>query len=89
MARKTPHGYGGSGMAFLIFIPAKQLINPIKKGNFFVHKIWNTNQIIISNNTTKQPDDIGQLVTSYSFDMLQTAPSSQMHTIKIITFRLI
>ena len=63
-----------AAIAFLIFIP---------------DKISNMNQINNSKNTTKQQYDIGQLVTSFSCDMLQTAPSSQMHTIKIIIFRLI
>ena len=49
-------------IAFLIFTPAKKTINPIKKGIFVVPKIWNTIEIITSNNATKQPDDVDQLV---------------------------
>ena len=71
----------------LDFTTAAQTINPIKKGRICVPKTNNTNEIIISNNMTKQPDDIGQLVTSYSCDMLQTAPPSQTHAIEIILFR--
>ena len=47
---------------------------------------------VSSNNTTKQPDDtsdIGQLVSYYSCDMLQTTPPSQICTIETILFRLV
>ena len=67
--------------SLLDFHSAAQTINTIKKCSSCAHKTNNTNEIIISNNTTKQPDDIDQLVTSYSCDILQTAPPSQMHTI--------
>ena len=47
---------------------------------------------VSTNNATKQPDDtsdIGQLVTQYSCDMLQTTPPSQICTIETILFRLV
>ena len=74
-------------MSFLIFMPAKQTINPIKKGNFVVPKICVTIVIITSNNATKQPDDVDQLVTQCSCGMLQTSPRSQIHTIETLIFR--
>ena len=73
----------GKVIAISIFITAAQTINPIKKCTKGVHKTCNTNEQVSSNNTTKQADDIGQLVTSYSCDILQTAPPSQIHTIEI------
>ena len=42
-----------------------------------------------TNNATKQPDnmsDIGQLVSQYSCDMLQTTPTSQICAIETIIF---
>ena len=74
-------------IAILIFMPAEQTINPIKKITKGVPKTCNTNGQVSTNNTTKQPDDIGQLVTSYSCDVSRTAPPSQTHTIEIMLFR--
>ena len=71
----------------MIFVTAAQPINPIKKCLNSLHKTCVENEIITSNNATKQPDDIGQLVTSYFCDMLQTAPPSQIHTIETLMFR--
>ena len=47
----------------LDFTPAAQTINPIKKPLNMVPKSCVKNGMIASNNTTKQPDDMGQLVT--------------------------
>ena len=73
-------------MSILIFTTAAQTINPIKKGTNRVPQTCDTIEIINSNNMTKQPDDIGQLITLHSFDMLQKAPPSQIRTIEIILF---
>ena len=42
-----------------------------------------------SNNKTKQPDDIGQLVTYYSCNKLLTAPPSQMHAVEVLISRFV
>ena len=89
---KTPRTlapYPSYSIAILIFIPAEETINPIKKCTKGVPKTNSTNEIITSNNTTKQPDDIGQLVTYFSCDILQTAPPSQICTMETIIFRLV
>ena len=75
-------------VAFLIFTQPSKLLIPSKNAQLIcAHKTNNTNEIITSNNTTKQPNDIGQLVTSHSCDAMQTSPPSQMHAIEIILFR--
>lgn len=75
-------------VAFLIFTQPSKLLIPSKNAQLIcAHKTNNTNEIITSNNTTKQPNDIGQLVTSHSCDAMQTSPPSQMHEIEIILFR--
>ena len=71
-------------IAIFILTPAKQTIDPVKKGKFFVPKVWNTIEHV-GKNQGKTRDRAQPLTPIFRINIQQegfTVNESSAHTIK-------